>query len=140
MHTRGKGFALLAVLAMLAIVGLFAVAALRDALFGTVLGSTRTFQQRAFELADLGIERALQQLSAATTPVQFTRSLGPLPVPTESTSVELRYIGAAPLAAGFSTDRIVMQRFEIHSTGHAARSAVSDQVQGVVRLVPASLE
>jgi Tfp pilus assembly protein PilX len=135
---RAEGFALLAVLALLAVVGLYTAATLRDALFGTVLAGTRVSQQRAFLLADLGIQAALQDITGAAAPPDFTRELRPLPDQEGRVTVVLRNTAAATLPAGFSTGHFVAQRFEIESTGHAARGARAVQVQGMVRVLPAA--
>jgi hypothetical protein len=46
-------------------------------------------------------------------------------------------MGEDPLPAGFSAGRFIGRRYEIHSTGLAARGARSEQVQGAMRIVPA---
>src|SRR5262245_59841843 len=79
MRTRAEGFAWLAVLALLAVIGLYTAATLQDVLFGTVLSGARDSQQRAFLLAELGIEAALRDVAAAVPPADFTRELRPLP-------------------------------------------------------------
>jgi hypothetical protein len=135
MRTATEGFALLAVLALLAVVGLYTAATLRDALFGAVLAGTRVAQQSAFVLADLGVQGALRDLAGAAPPADYTRELRPLP-DQGSVTVVLRGTGEDALPVGFSAGRFVARRFEIESTGHAARSARSVQVQGVTRVLP----
>ncbi len=136
MRPPAEGFALLAVLGLLAVVGLYTAATLQDALFGTVLASTRVFQQRAFLLADLGIQSALDELADATPPSDYTRELHPLPGSDDSVTVVLRSGTDDALPAGFSAGRFIARRFEIESTGHSTRNARAVQVQGVVRLLP----
>jgi Tfp pilus assembly protein PilX len=136
MRPRAEGFALLAVLALLAVIGLYTAATLQDALFGNVLAGTRVVQQRAFVLAELGVRTAEQGLSTTVPPADYTHELHPLADPQSSVSVVLRSTGADALPVGFSSGRFVAQRFEIQSTGHAARSARSVQVQGVLRVLP----
>jgi type II secretory pathway component PulK len=140
MRPQAEGFALLAVLGLLAVVGLYTAATIQESLFGTVLAGTRVFQQRAFVLADHGVEAALRKLGETTVPVDDTRDLRPLPGEANGVTVELRVIGDAALPAGFSADRFVTRRFEIHSTGRAARGARSVQVQGAVRVQPMLVE
>jgi len=137
MPRRRDGFALLLVLALVAVIGLYAAATLRDALLGTLLAGTRVRQQRAFVLAELGIDDALQELAAGTAVADYTRELHPLPDASESVTVELRAVSTTALPMGFSAGRLVAQRFELHSTGHAARGARVTQVQGVLRVLPA---
>jgi Tfp pilus assembly protein PilX len=136
MRTRAEGFALLAVLALLAVIGLYTAATLQDALFGGVLAGTRVAQQRAFVLAELGVRSAEQALAGAAPPADYTRELHPLPEPDSSVTVALRGGGSDALPAGFSAGRFVARHFEIESTGHAARGARSVQVQGIVRILP----
>ncbi len=87
MRPRAEGFALLAVLVLLAVVGLYTAATMQDTLFGTQLAGTRVFQQRAFMLADLGIQDTLQDLGSATPPADFTRELQPLADSADSVTV-----------------------------------------------------
>jgi hypothetical protein len=133
---RAEGFATLAVLALLAVVGLYTAATLQDALFGTVLAGTRVSQQRAFVLAEIGIQDAMRDLASATPPADFTRQLRPLPDGEGEVTVVLRNTGTASLPAGFSAGRFVMQHYEIESTGRAARGARAVQVQGMARVLP----
>jgi Tfp pilus assembly protein PilX len=137
MPAQAEGFALLAVLALLAVIGLYTAATLQDALFGTVLAGTRVAQQRAFLLAELGIQGAVEEIAGATPPADYTRELRPLPGAQNSVTVALRS-GADALPAGFSAGRFIARRFEIESTGRSARGARAVQVQGVVRVMPAA--
>lgn len=136
MRPQAEGFAVLVVLALLAVIGLYTAATLQGSLFGRVLASTRVFQQRAFVLADLGIERALQDLAANPAPGDSTRVLHPIAGSADSTTIVLRVAGEEALPAGFSTGRFILRRYEITSTGAAPRGARSVQVQGATRLVP----
>ena len=136
MRRSTEGFAVLLVLVLLAVIGLYAAATLQDALFGEALAGTRVFQQRAFMLAELGIEDALADLAAPVPPADYTRELYPLPDSDDSTSVALRAAGSDALPAGFSAGRFIARRYEIESTGHAARGARSLQRQGVTRVLP----
>jgi type II secretory pathway pseudopilin PulG len=136
MRPRAEGFALLAVLALLAVVGLYTAATLQDALFGTVLAGARVSQQRAFLLAELGIQDAMRDIAGPTPVADFTRQLQPLPDEQGDVTVVLRSTGAASLPAGFSAGRFVVRQFEIESTGRAARGARAVQVQGVARVLP----
>jgi len=138
MHRRHDGFAVLVVLALLAVIGLYTAATLQDAQFGSVLAGTRVFQQRAFMLADVGIERGLQDLAASITTADYTRELHPLPGSDDSTTIELRTTGDEALPAGFSAGRFISRHYEIRSTGRAARGAVSVQVQGIAQVLPAT--
>jgi Tfp pilus assembly protein PilX len=137
MRPRTEGFALVAVLALLAVIGLYTAATLRGSLFTTLLSGTRVFQQRAFLLADRGIEQALQGLEANAAPTDYTRELHPADGSPGSVTVSLRATGSEALPAGFSAGRLVLRRYEIEATGHAARGTRAVQVQGVVRVEPA---
>ncbi len=138
MRRQTEGFAVLVVLALLAVIGLYTAATLHDALFGRVLASTRVFQQRAFALSDLGIERAVQDLAGNAAPADYTRELHPIAGSNDNATIELRATGADALPAGFSSGRFISRRYEISSTGTAPRGARSVQVQGVIRIWPAA--
>lgn len=135
MRPPAEGFAVLAVLALLAVVGLYTAATLQGALFGTVLANSRVAQQRAFLLADLGIEAALAEIDGAVPPPGYTRELRPLPGAHNSVTVVLRSRDDL-LPAGYSAGRFIARRIEIESTGRSARGARAIQVQGVVRVLP----
>jgi Tfp pilus assembly protein PilX len=139
MRPQAEGFAVLAVLAVLAVVGLYVAGTFQDALFGTALSSARIYQQRAFELADIGIDQALRQLGTATAPVQFVRDLHPLAESNSRVHVEVQSGPDVRIATGYSAGRIVARHYEITSTGYAPRNARSVQKQGVVRLVPVAM-
>jgi Tfp pilus assembly protein PilX len=136
MRPAAEGFAMLALLALLAVVGLYVAGTFQDALFGATLSSARIHQQRAFELADIGIEQAMQALGAAAAPADFVHVLHPLPGTDDAVTVELHAAASGPVTAGYSMRRLVARRYEITSTATAARGARSIQVQGVVRLAP----
>lgn len=129
---------MLVVLALLAVVGLYVAGTFQDAVFGAALSSARIHQQRAFELADIGIGHAMQALSAATAPADFTHQLHPSPGAEDGVTVELHAMASEPMTAGFSARRLVALRYEITSSGYAPRGARSVQVQGVVRMAPAT--
>lgn len=137
MRPAAEGFAVLVILALLAVIGLYTAATLQNSLFGRVLAGTRVFQQRAFVLADLGLERGMQDLAASSAPADYTRELHPLAGSADTTTIELHATGDDPLPAGFSAGRFIDRRYEIRSTGLAPRGARSVQVQGVARIVPA---
>jgi type II secretory pathway component PulK len=134
---RRAGFATATVLGILAIVALLCTAALHDALFGQQLATSRTLHQRAAALADLGIEDAIARLTALPSPQGQSYTLQS-PPPTDSTSVTLRHLGGGTLPAGFSSAAMVAHRFEIESTGRTARGVHATQVQGVLRMFPAT--
>jgi hypothetical protein len=106
-------------------------------MFGNVLAGTRVFQQRAFLLADLGIERGMQDLAADAAAGNFTSELQPIAGSGDHITIDVRTTAEDPLPSGFSAGRFVSRRIEITSTGNAPRGARSVQVQGVVRVVPA---
>lgn len=139
MHPRAEGFAVLVILALLAVIGLYTAATLQNSLFGNVLAGTRIFQQRAFQLADLGIEGGMADLAATPAPADYTREWQPVAGSSDRFIVEVHTTAEDPLPAGFSAGRFVSRRFEITSTGSAPRGARSIQVQGVVRVVPVTV-
>jgi Tfp pilus assembly protein PilX len=136
MRPRIEGFAVLVVLALLAVIGLYTAATMHNSLFGSVLAGTRVLQQRAFLMADLGLERGMQDLAANATSADHTVQLHPIAGSSDSATVYLRTTGDDALPAGFSAGRFTIRRYEITSTGLAPRGARSVQVQGVARVVP----
>jgi hypothetical protein len=126
----------LVVLALLAVIGLYTAATLQGALFGRLLAGTRVLQQRAFMLGEYGLEHGMEDLAASIAPSDYARELQPIAGSADSVTVELRSTGEAGLPAGFSAGRFVARRYEITSTGRAARGARSVQVQGAMRVWP----
>lgn len=135
--TLRRGFATATVLGLVAVVALLSAGALHDALFAEQLATSRLLHQRAAALADLGILDAMNRLTRQTTPGNLGFALQPFPPSTDSISVELRHLRAAPLLGTYSLGRFTMHRFEIESTGHVARGIRMTQVQGVSRVLPA---
>lgn len=133
-----EGFAVLAVLGLLALIGLAAAASLQESLFAQTLATVRRQQLRAWELSDAGVATALARLAAAESPADYSEELRPTTAPAESVTVNLRRVAGGALAAGFSAGRFMTERYEIASDGHAARGSLARQVQGVVRVRPAA--
>lgn len=133
---RRRGFALVLVLGLVAIISVLAAGSLQEALFGEALAGTRQLQQRAASLADIGIAAALAQLGAATPPADYTRELRPLPAPSDSVVVTQRTLGSSPLAAGYSSARFAVRHYQVEALGRSARGTRMLQVQGVRRVLP----
>jgi Tfp pilus assembly protein PilX len=138
MRRATEGFAVLAVLVLLALIGLAAAASLQESLFAQTLSTARRLQLRAWELSDLGVADALERLASTATLADYSSELHPTTAATESVTVNLRRAGGAP-AAGFSAGRFVTEHYEIASDGHAARGSLARQVQGVMRVRPATM-
>jgi hypothetical protein len=136
MRRRVEGFAVLAMLGLLALIGLAAAASLQESLFAQTLSTARRQQLRAWELSDLGVEDALARLASAA-PADYTRELRPTSAAMESVTVNLRRVAGGAPAAGFSAGRFITEHYEIASDGHAARGSLARQVQGVARVWPA---
>jgi len=134
-----EGFAVLAVLGLLALIGLAAAASLQEALFAQTLATVRRQQLRAWELSDSGVADVLVRLSATASPTDYSAELRPTEAAAESVTVTLRRVDGGAPAAGFSAGRFVTERYEITSDGHAARGSFARQVQGVMRVRPAAM-
>jgi hypothetical protein len=137
MARRHRGFALVLVLGLVAIVGVLSAGSLQEALFGQALAVARQLQQRAASLADIGMAGALTQLAAAAAPADYTRELQPLPTPSDSVVVTQRTLGSSALPAGYSSGRFIARHYEIQAQGRSARGTRALQVQGVRRVLPA---
>ena len=138
MHPRAEGFAVLVMLALLAVIGLYTAATLQSALFSNVLAGTRVFQQRAFLLADLGIERGLQDLAATSAPADYTRELHPSQGPATASPSKLRTTAVDSLPAGFSAGRFVNHRVRDHQHRHCAARRPVGPGAGRCAVVPAA--
>jgi hypothetical protein len=125
-------------LGLVAVVALLSVGALHDALFGEQLAASRLLHQRAAALSDIGVQHALARIAAMAAPSSASYALAPIAGSSDNFSVALRHTGSVPMPQGFSLGRVAAHRFEIESTGHAARGIRMTQVQGVMRVLPAA--
>jgi hypothetical protein len=132
----GKGFALILVLLLVAVVGLLGVGSLQEALFGEALASTRLLNQRASLVAEAGLRDAIRSLAAGPAVADYTRELRPSSAGAESAVVSLRHVGRSNLAAGYSIGRFETHYYVIQSTGRGPRGTSTTQVQGVSRVLP----
>ncbi len=130
---------MLAVLGLLALIGLAAAASLQESLFAQTLATVRRQQLRAWELSDLGIANAIGRLTTAEVVADYSDELRPAGSTSESVTVDLRRMDGGTPAAGFSVGRFVTERYEIASDGHAARGSLARQVQGAMRVRPAAM-
>lgn len=133
---RAAGFATSTILALVAVIALFATGALHDALFGGQLAASRLLHQRAAALAEIGLQDGLDRIGSMAVPEHHNYALRPLDSPVDSIGVRVLYLGTAPLPSGYSTSHFVAHQFEIQSTGHTARGIRMVQVQGAVRVMP----
>jgi hypothetical protein len=122
-------------LVLVAVIALAAGAAVHDVLFAQHLANTRTLEQQAMGMAELGLRIGLEQLASGETPLMDTGKLHPDPTRAESLHVILRP-GVRRMPDGFSAGRFLTQDYEIQSTGHSARSTRRTLVQGITRLEP----
>lgn len=134
MPSRTDGFAVLVVLALLAVVGLYTAATLQNSLFGTVLAGSRVQQQQAFVLADAGLQRGLEYLASDPAAGDHSFEVAQTDGFTATAIVSIRKVGEE-MQPGFSAGRFVVQHYEIESTATAARGR-SVQVQGMQRIAP----
>jgi hypothetical protein len=129
----------IAVLGLAAVIALLAAGSLYESLFGRLLAGTRLYHQRAWALSDLGTSRAFAGLGQSPPPDDYSVEQQPLAGMDEHVVVSLRSVGVDALPAGFSAGRFVMQRYEIEAVGHSLRDAQAVQVQGVSRVLPATM-
>jgi hypothetical protein len=126
------------VLVLILIIALFGISAVHHALLGRALASTRTFHQRAFGLAELGIASEIAGLRAGATLSPIPRLLHPVPSPADGAMVTTREVASNALPQGFSADRFVEKHYEISSEGQSARNARVSALQGLRRVTPLS--
>lgn len=131
-----RGFALVLVLGLVAIVSVLGAGSLHEALFGEALASARQLQQRAASLADIGMAHALLRLREDPPPADYSLELQPPEAAPGSVVVTQRSLGSSPLAAGYSSGRFQVRHYQIEVLGRSVRGARAQQVQGLQRVLP----
>jgi type II secretory pathway pseudopilin PulG len=117
---------------MLAILTLLAITAMNTSSTELIMAGNEQFRERAFQMAEAGIERAVRDLP---TIKQDGKTVTTLPVksksqPDDSFQTSSRYIGEDDDIPGFSAGKFVGLHYRIDSTGSSVRNAQSVQTQG----------
>jgi Tfp pilus assembly protein PilX len=132
---RPSGFALPVVLILALLVGMLAASSAQDAQIGQLLSSTRTLQQRAFAVAELGLVAAQEAMRPGDSRTAASSQLLHPQTP-DRAAISTRLIGTSALPQGFSAGRFVEQHHEAVSVGQSVRHAQITLVQGFSLVVP----
>lgn len=132
MHGRQRGAALVVGMIMLAILTLLAITAMNTSSTELVMAGNEQFRERAFQMAEAGIERAVRDLSkvkqdgvAIDSVVTKSKSQ-----PDDSFRTTSKYTGEDDDIPGFSAGKFVGLHYRIDSTGSSVRNAQAVQTQG----------
>lgn len=129
---KQKGAALVIGLMLLVIVTVLAVSAVSTASTELIMAGNEQFRERAFQAAEIGVERGLRTLATvpqdgvehAKDPVAVTS------LPSDKYQVTSTYLGEDNDIPGFSAGKFVGLHYRIESTGTSSRSAQSMHEQG----------
>ena len=131
---RHRGFLLPAVLGITLVAALLALQAASASGTIAALATMRVLQQRAFAVADRGVEVMLASLQAGTPPGPTQTLLSS--TPGERAETRFAETARAPAPSGYSAGRFFEHHYELRSAGHSARGVQVVQIQGVSRLEP----
>lgn len=138
---RQRGAALVVGLMLLVVITLLAIGAMNSASVDLVMAGNTQYQQRAFQAAEMGIERTIVEGDFIPGP-ESVEVVDPIGVPglapdQFSTRLTSDLDGTEqPAIWGNSVDAFSTYHFQLTSTGESARSARTVHVQGVAVLAP----
>jgi type IV pilus assembly protein PilX len=129
---RQNGAALVVGLMLLVIVTVLAVSAVSTASTELIMASNEQFRERAFQAAEIGVERGLRTLATvpqdgaehAKDPVAVTS------LASDKYQVTSIYLGDDNDIPGFSAGKFVGLHYRIESTGTSLRNAQAAHEQG----------
>ena len=129
---RQRGAALVVGLILLLVLTLLAVSGMNTASVELVMAGNEQYRQQAFQAGGAGMEHALSTLaSVPQTATPTVVSDQAVPGKTSDTyTISSLYMGDDLDLPGFSAGKFIGFHYEITSTGHSARGAQSQQVQG----------
>jgi type IV pilus assembly protein PilX len=132
-RARQRGAALVVGMIMLAILTLLAITAMNTSSTELVMAGNEQFRERAFQMAEAGIEQSVRELSTVgqelKKPVTKT-GIKSTTQPDDSYNISSEYIGEDDDIPGFSAGKFVGLHYRIDSTGFSVRNARSTQTQG----------
>lgn len=129
---RQKGAALVIGLMLLVIVTVLAVSAVGTASTEMIMAGNEQYRERAFQAAEIGIERGIKKLSTIPQDnVDHTDASVDVTSQTQDKYVlTSRYLGEDDDIPGFSAGKFVGLHYRIDSTGTSQRNAQSVHHQG----------
>jgi type IV pilus assembly protein PilX len=131
-YKRQKGAALVIGLMLLVIVTVLAVSAVGTASTEMVMAGNEQFRERAFQAAEIGVERGIRKL--ATVPQDNVDHTDPaatvVSLPQDSYVITSRYLGEDNDIPGYSSGKFVGLHYRITSAGSSQRNASSVHEQG----------
>lgn len=133
-HKRQKGAALVVGLMLLVIVTVLAVSAVGTASTEMVMAGNEQYRERAFQAAEIGIERGIRKL--ATIPQDNIAHVDPAVAVTapelaqDNYVISSQYLGEDDDVPGYSAGKFVGLHYRIDSTGNSQRNALSVHEQG----------
>lgn len=131
-NQRQKGAALVVGLMLLVIVTVLAVSAVGTASTELIMAGNEQFRERAFQAAEIGVERGLRTL--ATIPQDGAEHkkdpVAVVSLPSDNYVVASTYLGDDNDIPGFSAGKFVGLHYRIESTGTSLRNAQSVHEQG----------
>ncbi|MEJ0086895.1 MAG: PilX N-terminal domain-containing pilus assembly protein [Pseudomonadota bacterium] len=129
---RQKGAALVIGLMLLVIITVLAVSAVNTASTELVMAGNEQYRERAFQAAEIGVERAIRAL--ATVPQDFVTHTNAAEavtaLPQDNYTIASTYLGEDNDIPGYSAGKFVGLHYRIDSTGVSQRNAQSVHEQG----------
>jgi type IV pilus assembly protein PilX len=135
-RARQRGAALVVGMIMLAILTLLAITAMNTSSTELVMAGNEQFRERAFQVAEVGIEQAVRDLSTVKQdgiPVK-KENVKSVALPDDSYTISSRYLGEDDDIPGFSAGKFVGLHYRVDSIGSSVRNAQSTQTQGAYLL------
>jgi Tfp pilus assembly protein PilX len=133
-HTQ-RGAALVVGMVMLTILTLLAITAMSTSSTELVMAGNEQFRERAFQVAEAGVERAMRDVqtgTAGTDPANpYTKDeVASTTLPDDNYSIVVTYKGDDSDVPGYSANKFVGLHYRIDSTGLSVRNARSNIEQG----------
>lgn len=129
---RQKGAALVVGLMLLVIVTVLAVSAVNTASTELIMAGNEQFRERAFQAAEVGVERGLRSLATVpqTGVAVVASETAVTALPQDAYALSSIYLGEDNDIPGFSAGKFVGLHYRIDSTGTSLRNAQSVHEQG----------
>jgi type IV pilus assembly protein PilX len=140
-----RGSALVVALMMLVVLTVLGITGMNIASTELVMAGGEQDRTRAFNAAEIGVERAIRNLDAVGTAVGATFNTGTVDVEDSPVSAATgdaidtyettsAYRGCTDLINEFNGTKFEANHFQIQSQGNSARGARTGMVQGVIKV------